>query len=287
MTGTFHEVSDRVWVSRREWLDTTAAVIAGRDGVVLIDTHGSTRAGESLVADVRALGVGEVTAVVNTHWHFDHTFGNRAVLDAYGPIPVHAHETALEELRDLGPGARGTRAAPGHPESAGHHDDVAATEIALPTHTFTSVRILDLGDRQVELVHPGRGHTGGDVVVNVPDAGVLIAGDLVEQSGAPCFGEDSWPLEWPLALDFVLGMLRPETVVVPGHGATVDLAYVQEQRGAIGVVAETIRDLAGRGVRVEDALASAQWPYLPEGLVHAVARGYAHLPRSQKRLPLI
>lgn len=287
MTGAFNEVSDRVWVSRREWLDTTAVVIAGQDGVLLVDTHGSTRAGQALVDDVRALGIGEVTGVVNTHWHFDHTFGNRAVLDAYGPVPVYAHEDACAELEEFGPAALATRAVPGHPESDGHHHDVAETQIVLPTHSFSAVQILDLGDRQVELVHPGRGHTSGDIVVNVPDAGVLIAGDLVEQSGAPCFGEDSWPLEWPLALDFVLGMLRPETVVIPGHGAVVDLPYVQEQRGAIGVVAETIRDLAGRGVRLEDALGAAQWPYLPESLAHAVTRGYQHLPRSQKRLPLI
>lgn len=287
MNSPFHEVADRVWVSRRPWLDTNVALVAGRDGLLLVDTHGSTAAGQAVVEDVRALGVGEVTAVVNTHWHFDHTFGNDAVLQAYGPIPVHAHETALAEFTENAPLALRTRSVPGHPESDGHHEQVAATRLVAPDSTFSSVRMIDLGDRLVELVHPGRGHSGGDLVVNVPDANVLVAGDLVEQSGAPCFGEDSWPLEWPLTLDVLLGMLRPDTVVVPGHGAPVDLDYVQAQRGAIGIVAETIRDLAGRGVRVSEALAAAQWPYLPEGLVHAVNRGYEHLPHSQKRLPLV
>jgi hypothetical protein len=53
------------------------------------------------------------------------------------------------------------------------------------------------------------------------------------------------------------------------------------------VVAETIRDLASRGVPVRDALAATEWPYPAEELVHAVRRGYEHLPRTSKTLPLI
>ena len=64
-------------------------------------------------------------------------------------------------------------------------------------HTFSSVRSIDLGDRVVELVHPGRGHTGGDLVVRVPDADVLLAGDLVEESAPPSYGPDCFPLDWP------------------------------------------------------------------------------------------
>jgi hypothetical protein len=74
---------------------------------------------------------------------------------------------------------------------------------------------------------------------------------------------------------------------VPGHGLPVDRDFVMEQRSAIGVVAETIRDLASRGVPVGDALAGAQWPYPTEELGHAVRRGYEHLPRTSRTLPLI
>ena len=157
--------------------------------------------------------------------------------------------------------------------------------------TFSSAVALQLGDRQVELVHPGRGHTGGDLVVRVPDADVMLAGDLVEESmlrnAVPGFGADCYPMEWPLTLDVVLGLSSASTVVVPGHGAPVDREFVEEQRNAIGVVAETIRDLATRGIPVDDALAAAEWPYPREELAHAVRRGYEHLPRSQKRLPLV
>ena len=116
---------------------------------------------------------------------------------------------------------------------------------------------------------------------------MLLAGDLVEESGPPGLGDDSYPLEWPLSLDIVLGLTTGGSVVVPGHGAPVDRDFVEEQRNTIGIVAETIRDLATRGVPVSQALEAGEWPYPREQLVSAVRRGYEHLPRSQKRLPLI
>ena len=146
---------------------------------------------------------------------------------------------------------------------------------------------IDLGDRSVELVHPGRGHTAGDLVVRIEDADVLLAGDLVEESGTPAYGDDCFPMEWPTSLDLLLQLVGPSTVVVPGHGTPVDRDFVQEQRASIGVVAETIRDLAGRGVPVDQALDAAPWPYPTERLADAVRRAYDQLPRTAKRLPLI
>lgn len=281
------EVADRVWVQRREWLDVNVTAIGGQRGLLLVDTHGSSAQGRAVVEAVRGLGAGDVVAVVNTHWHFDHSFGNAAVASAWPDSDLLAHEDAAAELAREHDAVRRELSAPDHPYADGHHDEVAATEVLVPTTTFSSVRVVDLGDRVVEVLHPGRGHTAGDAVVRVPDADVLVAGDLVEESGHPAYGEDSYPLEWPRALDLVLQLLGPSTTVVPGHGATVDRTFVEEQRAAIGVVAETVRHLASSGVPADRALAEGSWPYPAEHLASAVARAYAHLPREAKRLPLL
>ena len=107
------------------------------------------------------------------------------------------------------------------------------------------------------------------------------------RDGVPGLGADSYPLDWPATLDLVLELVGPSTVVVPGHGAPVGRTFVHDQRMALGVVAETIRDLAGRGVPLEQAIDAGEWPYPRERLGDAVARGYEQLPRSQKRLPLL
>jgi glyoxylase-like metal-dependent hydrolase (beta-lactamase superfamily II) len=286
----FTEVARDVWVARYEWFDVNVSLVRGSSGLLVVDTHASATAAAQVVTDVRALGAGEVVAVVNTHEHFDHVFGNGTFRAAYGEVPVHAHEVAAE--RTVPAGER-VKALYDEPDNAAdpHREEVQSTEIVPADTTFSSAVALDLGDRLVELVHPGRGHTGGDLVVRVPDADVLLAGDLVEESalrqGVPGFGPDCYPMDWPLSLDIVLGLLTSASVVVPGHGAPVDREFVEEQRNAIGVVAETIRDLATRGVPVAEALDAAPWPYPREELAHAVRRGYEHLPRSQKRLPLV
>ncbi|QBR91644.1 MBL fold metallo-hydrolase [Nocardioides euryhalodurans] len=279
----FTEVAARVWVARYPWFDVNVTLVGGERGLLLVDTHGSAAAAREVVADVRRLGAGEVVGVVNTHWHFDHTFGNEAVRGAYGPVPVTAHEDAADELARRGEEVRQRYAdSPDDP----HRDDVLATTVVVPDDTFSSAKVLDLGDRAVELVHPGRGHTAGDLVVRVPDVDVVLAGDQVEESAPPAYGSDCFPLAWPHSLDTVLGLLTSGSVVVPGHGAPVDRAFVEQQRNEIGLVAQNVLDLAARGVPASEALAAADWPFDPDLLEQAVLRGYEHLPRGQKRLPL-
>lgn len=280
----FIEVADRVWVARYAWFDVNVTAIGSDRGLLVVDTHGSARAAGEVLDDLRRLGAGNVAAIVNTHAHFDHCFGNGAFRSAYGDVPIHAHETAVAELPAAAERTRaGYAADPDDPHSA----DVLGTDVVPADHTFSSARVLDLGDRVAELVHPGRGHTAGDLVVRVPDVDVLLAGDTVEESGPPAYGEDSWPMEWPWSLDVVLGLATASTVVVPGHGAPVDREFVEQQRNEIGLVADAVRDLAGRGVPVSQALAEGQWPWDPEHLEQAVVRGYQHLPRAQKRLPMV
>jgi glyoxylase-like metal-dependent hydrolase (beta-lactamase superfamily II) len=282
----FTEVADRVWVARLDWHDVNVTVVGGDDGLAVVDTWASTALARSLVDDVTALG-GPVRWVVNTHDHFDHTFGNAAFVgddttvvaheEVLRTLPGHAASVKEQAARDL---AAGT----GDPRLTGLID----SEIVLPHQTFSSVRVLDLGNRALELIHPGRGHTSGDLVVRIPDVDVVLAGDLVEEAGdgIPSFGDDSWPLEWPPSLDVVIQLLTTSSVVVPGHGACVDRDFVEEQRNQIAIVTETIRDLAARGVPAGQALEVGEWPWPTERLEAAVRVAYEQLPRSEKRLPL-
>jgi glyoxylase-like metal-dependent hydrolase (beta-lactamase superfamily II) len=276
-------VADRVWVARQEWFDLNVCLVGGADGLLVVDTQASARAARAIVDDVRALGVGPVTAVFNTHEHFDHTFGNGAFREAFGSVPIHAHDEAAARTLEAGERVKEQyREDPDDPRG----QEVVESEMVPADHTFSSVRLLDLGDRQVELVHPGRGHSYGDAVVRIDDADVLLAGDLIEDSAPPVFGVDCHPLDWPGTLDVVVNLTGADTVVVPGHGAVVDRSFVETQRDAIAIVAQTIRDLAAAGVPAERALAEGEWPFPREGLDHAVALGYAALPPSGRSLPL-
>ena len=281
----FTEVASGCFVRRYPEWDTTIGVVVGAAGCLVIDTRVSTRHGGELHDDVRRLTPHRpVRWVVDTHAHFDHTFGNAAFDDAV----IWAHENAAAALVRSGEQVKGLiradpQADPAYPAlTAEVLAAVLDTEYRLPDATFASVASIDLGDRYVELAHPGRGHTDGDVVVRVPDADVVFCGDLVEESGDPSFGEDSFPLDWPASLDLMVGMMTPGTVAVPGHGAPVDRAFVQDQRAAVATVAELVRSLYAQGVAREEALAVGgdAWPYPAPTLRSAVNRGYDALAQS-------
>ncbi len=122
----------------------------------------------------------------------------------------YGHETLASRLED-----------PGLPALAAEHG-LAVADVVAPSDPFALARVIDLGGRRVELVHFGRGHTDGDVVAIVPEADVIFAGDLLEQSGPPAFGEDCHLKDWPSAVDGILGLVDEGTVIVPGHGDVCD-----------------------------------------------------------------
>lgn len=274
----FVEIADRCWVARHRLVDVNVGVVGGSRGLVVIDTHSSAVTARPVVEHVRALGAGEVVAIVNTHAHWDHVLGNGTFAEAYGAPPVVAHEDTAATLREHGQAMV---------DSLTDRLDMTGTTAVVPDQTFSSAKVVDLGDRIVEVAHLGRGHTGGDAVVRVPDTDVLYAGDLVEESGVPGFGDDCFPLEWPETLDLMIGMLGGGSVVVPGHGLPVDKDFVMHQRASIGAVAEGIRDLVGRGVAVDDMARETSWPYPAEDLQQAFLRGAAQLPRGARSLPLL
>lgn len=276
MGNLWTELAAGCFVRRYDPFDVSCGVVVGGEGLLVVDSRMSTAQGRELADDVRTLSAAPVRAVLNTHLHFDHTYGNRALRDAWPQVPIAAHESVPEALLADEARVKGRYAADaGDP----HRDEILSTELVAPDTLFTSVWSIDLGDRYVEAVHPGRGHTEGDVVVRVPDVDLVYAGDLVEESGPPAYGADSWPLEWPQTVELLVGLLSGSSLVVPGHGAPVDKDFVLGQRVDLADVAGQIQALAADGVPVDDAPARGSWPFPGEHLVEAVRRGYAQLGR--------
>ncbi|MEW1863484.1 MBL fold metallo-hydrolase [Streptomyces sp. NPDC088194] len=233
------EDSGSVWehlapgVARRRLphLDVTIGLVVGADGVLLVDTGSTLREGAELRAQAEALTGRPVTHVVLTHGHFDHVFGTAAFPDA----EVYGHRALDGLLRREGDVLRADAVAHGtDPAEAAD----AAAALRRPTHLVDDRLALDLGDRPVLLVHPGRGHTGHDLVVHVPgatasDPTVVFCGDLVEESGEPQAGLDALPAEWPATLDALLALGGETARYVPGHGAVVDARFVRGLRDAL------------------------------------------------------
>jgi glyoxylase-like metal-dependent hydrolase (beta-lactamase superfamily II) len=274
----FVEVADRVFVARYPQWDVNVGLVLGRDGAVVIDTRASEAQGLLALDDLRRLGRDiTVTHVVNTHVHFDHTFGNAAFESA----TVHAHDNVGRTLERHAEHVRALlredpRAAPELGYTARDVADVLSSAVRRPDRTFGSNATIDLGDRCVTMTYAGRGHTDGDIAVLVPDTDAAFFGDLVEESGPPSFGQDSWPLDWADTLTSHLNQTSARTVVVPGHGRPVDTGFVEAQRDDIAEVASVITSRRHAGQSLDDALREpdARLPYPLEQLQAAIRRGW-------------
>ncbi|MFI2363626.1 MBL fold metallo-hydrolase [Promicromonospora sp. NPDC019610] len=261
--GRWIEVADGVLVRRYTELDLSVGLVVGGESCLVVDTGGDAGQGAELAAAVR-----EVTPlpwqVVLTHSHFDHSFGT----EAFAPCAVWAHRRCRADLVATGDQQRETWARRyrerGEPDLA---DRIGAVRLVLPDHLVDDGAELDLGGRRVGLRHFGPAHSDHDLVVHVPDADVVFAGDLVEHGAPPQFG-DAFPQGWPAALDGVLAL--GAAIVLPGHGDPVDRDFVRAQRAELALVAELCREVAAGCLGREQALARS--PYPEEFTAAALAR---------------
>jgi len=248
VTSPWSEVADRIWIRRYASLDQTIGVIGGASGLVVIDTRATHRLADELRDELRHLP-GELAAVVNTHGHWDHAFGNAR----FTPIPIWGHVRCRAMVLERGEEMRARMME----EFTAEADDFREVVLTPPSDLFEEEAILDLGDRRVELRHLGRGHTDNDIVITVPDASVLFAGDLLENAAAPAFG-DSYPIAWADTGRRMLSLI--DGTVVPGHGDPFDIAFAERQVGELAALARLGTDVANGGIGEGEALARSPFP---------------------------
>jgi glyoxylase-like metal-dependent hydrolase (beta-lactamase superfamily II) len=272
MSDGFVEVGDRVFVLRHPGLDVNVTLIVGTDEALLVDTLSTTGQATALAAAVRQITPNPLV-IVNTHHHFDHCFGN-AVLGADPPRPIWAHEVTARLLGEEPDRLRQRAYDEMLPTEPALAAELLHTPILAPDRTVHQESTVDLGGRHVLLHHFGRGHTAGDLVVHVPDADLLVAGDLLEEGAPPSF-EDSYPLEWPDTVADLLRLGTPRTVVVPGHGAVMGTVEATAQHERLTELAWLIREAHADDAPVAEVVPRA--PFGPRAAAVAVHRGYAQL----------
>ena len=202
----FQEIADGVWRFAADG-GPNSGVIVGDDGVMVVDGQPNAAAAAALAERVTALRAGPVRWLALTHFHASRW----AHLDVFPEAAVITSRKCRTELLHRGAGEL---------EVAHLRDsvDIAPGGVMEPPDArlaFKSGLSVFLGSRKVELLHFGRGHTSGDAVAWVQDAGALFTGDLVERGVAPFIGDAAAP-DWIATLDR-LALYRP-AVLAPGRG---------------------------------------------------------------------
>jgi glyoxylase-like metal-dependent hydrolase (beta-lactamase superfamily II) len=245
-----------------------AGLIVGPESCVVIDALFAPSMTGAFRDEIRRITNKPVRLLINTHHHIDHTGGNAMFPEA----TLLSHSNARGEQERTGARVLDWL-RPLIPDLVG---EMADFRPRLPDATFDTDLSLHLGDRELRLVHFGRAHTIGDVLVHLPGERLLFTGDIVFDQVTPLAFEGHIG-DWLAACDRVEEM--PASTIVPGHGPVGSKEGLREMRGYL----RTIRDQAGdafeAGLPTEEAVAEmelgkyAAWAE-PERLAINVGRLY-------------
>lgn len=208
-------------------------IIIGSDGVIVVDPFQSEALGDLLFETVATLTDLPVKYVVNTHYHFDHTGGNPAAASRELPIlgrgPIR--EFMLTRNGDRDP------------------------NITPPEVIISGTWDLWLGERQVQ-IREFEGHSGGtDVILYVPDARVLMTGDLMFQGRIP-YVADGNLRAWQATMANLI-VDYSDAIVLPGHGPVTDVKGLEAFKSYLAWLENLALTWKANGTSQEAAVATA------------------------------
>src|SRR5262245_56483813 len=205
--------------------DGNTVIIVAPSGLIVIDTGRHPWHSDAILAFARSRRQ-PVVAIVNTHWHLDHSSGNRRVKAEYSQAKVyatHAVDRALAPDGFLTRNATAARERPPDPKAPAVRREetelflatMAASETLRPDVAVERSSDLTIAGRPIALHVAADAVTDGDLWLFDTKTAVAVIGDLVTLP-APFF-ETACPARWQTALDEVWA--APFRIAVPGHGA--------------------------------------------------------------------
>ena len=221
---------------------TVSMFVVTDEGVLVADGQGSVAETRRLIDHIASVTDRPITHVVICSDHGDHTAGNSAF-----PADAEfiAHPTSARALE-------ATAANPDRPADA--------PSVVLPTRLVDDRAVLELGGRTIEVLFLGRAHTGGDLVVHLPEEDILFMSEAYLHRVFPAM-RTAYPTEWVAMIERAQAM-EVETYV-PGHGFVDSPEVLGEElevfRQAVVQVIEEARRLHGQGLGLEEAQAAADF----------------------------
>jgi glyoxylase-like metal-dependent hydrolase (beta-lactamase superfamily II) len=240
-TATLEELAPGVYAYTAQG-DPNVGCIVGTDAVLAIEARATPFMAQRWIDVIRTLTDLPFGDLVLTHYHAVRVLGAAA----FGArrIVAHANTAAWIEERGAEDWASEAGRMPRLFAGAG-----TIPGLTRPTHTFSEMETIDLGNRTVQLRYLGRGHTAGDIVVWLPEERICFGGDLVEAQAAPYMG-DGHLTDWRgLTLDRVAALDAEQ--LVGGRGPVVRGAAVgdaiRDTRAFLSAVFDGTREVKGAG----------------------------------------
>jgi len=223
---SFTQLSEHAYAYTAEG-DPNTGIVIGDDAVLVADTQATPAMAQDVIRRIREVTDKPIRYVVLTHYHAVRVLG----ASAYGAEQVIASRETRELIVERGEADKASEIGR-FPRLFQNVESVPAG-LTWPTITFAGEMTLWLGELEVRIIQPGRGHTRGDTVVWLPQERVLFSGDLVEFDATPYAG-DAYFQDWPATLQRLAALIGETQVAagLEGTRAFVCDLYASVKQGA-------------------------------------------------------
>lgn len=205
---TFSQLSEHAWAYTAEG-DPNTGIIIGDDSVMVIDTQATPTMAQDVIGKIRTVTDKPIKHVVLSHYHAVRVFG----ASAYSPENIYTSQLTLDHIKERGEQDKASEI--GRFPRLFQNVESIPDGLTWPTIVFDKKLTVMMGNLEVQLLHLGKGHTQGDIVVWVPAEKVLFSGDLVEYGATPYCG-DAHLIEWPSTLQNLIALDAKK--LIPGRG---------------------------------------------------------------------
>src|SRR5829696_3322714 len=203
--------------------DPNSGIIIGDDGCMVIDAQATPAMAEDVIARVRTVTDKPIRYVVLSHYHAVRVLG----ASAYQAQGIIASNTTYDLIVERGEQDKASEI--GRFPRLFRGESSIPEGLTWPTLTFESGLSVFLGQREVKLFHLGAGHTAGDIVAWVPDAEVMVSGDLVVYHSARYCGDAQVREAIAMTRDFVTTLYSAaEISVARGRDLKATFAAVRD-----------------------------------------------------------
>lgn len=207
-------------------------VLIGNDGIMLIDDQYAPLS-EKIKKAVAAISDKPIRFIVNTHFHGDHSDGNK-VFGGEGSIIV-AHENARKRLTT------------DYFFKAFKEEQKAMSYEGLPKITFSQSLSFNMNGETVQVIHVKDAHTDGDAAIYFKEANVLHTGDAFVRYGLPFIDDGGGgTIDGMInGAEQMLKMINDETKIIPGHGQISNKKDLQDYKNML----QTVRNRVATGIK--------------------------------------
>ena len=215
---------------------TNVLIFEGDENLLLVDT-GYEQTAKRMKDFIQKQFKKNIRFIINTHWHYDHTGGNKIFGKKAIIIAHHEVKNILNKESSLN-----------------GKTHLAYPTYALPNITFSDSMVLNFNNEALRIFHMPNGHTSSDILIYFPTYNLLSVGDLLFANQFPFIDTENGGnlLVYVKTLQNILQRYPSNTLIAGGHGQIYTMIELENHLKTLKNSIQDIQKTIGQNHSIDE-----------------------------------